>query len=136
MKKSTKRLLIIFGIGVVGLALTISIVIGTGTLSHREAAKLYEIDEPYDTVQLNTVHAQITFAEAEEQSRLETSVTAWMGKELNMDELLRVKVENDVLMISEQPFESNFLGMFPQPYELKITLSAPKAVIDKMGGRQ
>lgn len=135
MKKSTKRLLILFGIGVVGLALTISIVIGTGTLSHRDAAKVYEIDEPFSMVQLNTINAQVMFSETEDQSRLDTNVIAWMDKELNMDELIQINVENDVLTISEHPFESNFLGMFPQPYELKITLSAPKAVIDKIGGR-
>lgn len=135
MKKSTKRLLILFGIGVVGLALTISIIMGTGTLSHREAAKIYEIDESFDTVQLNTVHAQVSFAETEDQSRLETSGTAWMGEDFDMENLIQVKVENNVLTISEQPFESNFFGMFPQPYELKITLSAPKDVIDKIGGR-
>ena len=50
-----------------------------------------------------------------------------------MDDVLTVGISDGTLQIKELGFPSDFLGIFPQPYEMKVTVYAPEDVLDAMG---
>jgi len=132
MKKRNKVLWIIFGAGAVGLALTIGIGLWAGMIGSKDDTKVYGIDQPFEAVQLDTHKAQVSYEAAEGQSSLEASVNVWLSGEMQMDELVEIEVQNGVLIVTETPFAPEFFGVFPQPYELNLTLRAPQSVIDEM----
>jgi hypothetical protein len=133
MKKSIKLFVILLIAGAVGLTVTLSVAVGAGVLISREASRTYEFDGMPTAIKLDLQQARIEPAPADE-CRVEAFVKAWRADDIDMDDVLAVRMAGGVLEIAEQPFPSDFLGYFPQPYEMSITIYAPQAAWDAMGG--
>ena len=134
MKKSIKILLILTVIGAIGLAAALCVVMGTGTLMSREASKEYTVEESFNTVKLETVKAEVELVANNTETKVSAYSKAWLSHEIDMDDLVDVSVKGGVLVVSETPFEPHFFGIFPQPYELKLTVTVPQDVYEKIGG--
>ncbi len=133
MKKSTKTLIILVIVGAMGLAVILGAIVGAGVLYSRETARTYEFDETPAAMTLDLRQAQVEIAPSDE-CRVEAYVKAWRTGEIDMDGVLTVRMEGGVLKIEEKGFPSDFLGLFPQPYEMKLTIYAPQAVLDTAEG--
>ncbi len=129
MKKSTKvlRLLLLIGIG--GTAIMMGFIMGTGQLMSHEATKDFEVDETFDELKLDTAAAQVTVMPSE-QAHVTAYAKAWLQKPIDMEDVVDVRVENGVLRITETPFPNKFFGVFPQPYELILTIYMPREIYD------
>lgn len=130
MKKSVKILLALCILGVIGLAVTGAMLMGTGKLMSYEATKDYEINVPIQKIELNTVKAQVSFVPENERCKVVSYAKAWLPGPINMDSVLNVTVEGGVLIVTEKAFPKTFFGLFPQPYEMILTLHVPKAAWD------
>ena len=133
MKKSTKALIILLIAGAVGLAAMLGAIVGTGVLYSRETARTYEFDEAPTAIVMEMKQAQIDLVPSDE-FRVEAYVKAWRLDEIDMNDVLTVGMADGALQIEEKGFPSDFLGYFPQPYEMKVTVYAPQAALDAMGG--
>jgi hypothetical protein len=133
MKKSTKLFIILLIVGAVGLAVMLGAIIGAGVLYSRETSQIYKFDGNPAAVSMDLSQAQVEMV-ASDKCRVEAYVKAWRIGEIDMDDVLVVRLEDDVLEIEEKGFPSDFLGLFPQPYEVKITLYAPQSALDAMEG--
>jgi hypothetical protein len=133
MKKSTKALIILLIVGTAGLAAMLAAIVGGGVLYSREATKTYEFDETPTAIVMDIKQAQIELVPFDE-CRVEAYVKAWRMGEIDMDDVLIVRLADGALHIEEAGFPSDFLGYFPQPYEMKVTLYAPQSVLRAMGG--
>jgi hypothetical protein len=137
MKTKTKVLLILLAVGVVGVAVTMGYIVGSGTLISREAEKTYAISEPFDTVAFDTTQAQVTVLPAEDgETRIEAYAKAWLPEEIDMDVHVSVAVQDGALVVTETPFPDEFLGVFPQPYELILRVYVPQDVYERWTGGQ
>ena len=135
MKTKTKVLFILFAVSIAGIAATVGFTIGSGALMSREAEKSYAVSEPFDMVTMDTVLAQVEVLSAESgEPHVEAYAKAWLPAEIDMDELVSVTVENGALVITETPFPDEFLGVFPQPYELILRVYVPQDVYDQWTG--
>ncbi len=133
MKKSTKVLIVSLIVGTVGLAAMLGTFVGTGFLYSRETTQTYEFGETPVGVVLDIRSASIVCVPSDE-CRVEAYVKAWRTKEISMDDVLSVSMVNGTIQIEEKGFPADFLGYFPQPYEMKVTVYAPQAALDAMGG--
>ncbi len=135
MKKKTKILLILLAVGVVGLAATMGYILGSNALMSREAAKTYEITEAYDTVQFDTVLAYANVQPSMDgKTHVETYAKAWLSHEIDMDSIVSIEIVDGVLTVTETPFPDEFLGVFPQPYELRLNVYLPQDVYEQWEG--
>lgn len=135
MKKSTKRLWVLLAVGIVGMAITMGIAIGTGTLMSREDTKVYAINEPFDTLELST-EVSVKLVAAEETA-IEIYTKAWLPQPIDVNDYVDFEVKNGVLSITETSPAPRFFGFFPQPYELVITLHMTQDTFDTVtGGKQ
>ena len=135
MKTKTKVLLILLAVGIVGIAATMGYMLGSGTLMSREAVKTIEVSEPYDTVQFDTVLAYAYVQPSENgKTRVETYAKAWLSEEIDMDSIIRVDVVDGVLTVTETAFPDEFLGVFPQPYELQLYVYLPQEIYEQWEG--
>lgn len=131
MKTKTKVLLILLAVGVAGIAATMGVILGSDTLMSREAEKTVAVTEPFDSVRLDTVLAQAEVLPSDADGvRVEAYAKAWLSHEIDMDGLVSVAVEDGVLVVTETPFPAEFMGMFPQPYELKLRVYVPQNVYE------
>jgi hypothetical protein len=135
MKRSTKLFIALLVAGAVGLAVVTGAAVGTRMIYSREAAESYTFDEAPASVTLDMRQAQVETIPSDE-CRVEAYVKAWRTDEIEMDTVLEVRMDGDALVIVEKAFPSDFLGCFPQPYEMKVTVYAPQAALDAMGGEQ
>jgi hypothetical protein len=133
MKKTTKLFIIFLIIGVVGLAAMLGAVIGTGMMYSRETTKSYAFDEMPSAIKLETVHAQVSLV-ASDECRVEAYAKAWRPEEIDMDTLVNARMEGGELAVTEKPFANDFIGFFPQPYEMKLTVYAPQSLLDTLEG--
>lgn len=129
MKKSTKILLILMLIGIGGTAIVFGYIMGSGQLMSHEDTQDYAVNESFEELQLDTVAAQIDMIPSE-QVHVTAYAKAWLPEPVNMDNVVDVRVENGILTITETPFPSTFFGVFPQPYELKLTLHMPREICE------
>lgn len=129
MKKSTKVLVLLLLIGIGGTAIMFGYIVGTGQLMSHEAVQDYAVDDTFSELKLDTTAAQINIVPSE-KAYVTAYAKAWLPKPVNMDDVVNVSVTNGVLNITETPFPPKFFGMFPQPYELKITLYMPREICD------
>ncbi len=137
MKTKTKVLLILFAVSIAGIATTMGIIMGSSTLMSRGAEKTYAITAPFDTMEFDTVLGQVTVLPAEDgEARVEASAKAWLPEEIDMDEHIRVDVADGVLTVTETPFPDEFLGVFPQPYEMILRVYVPQYVYEQWTGAQ
>ena len=135
MKKKTMILVILLAVGTVGLAITMGYILGSNTLMSREAAKTYEVREPYDTVQFDTALAYAYVQPSENgETRVETYAKAWLPHEIDMDSIFSVTVQDGVLTITQNPFPDEFLGVFPQPCELDLYVYLPEDIYEQWEG--
>ena len=125
MKKRNRVLWILLGTGAVGLALTAGIAIGTGEIGSKDAAKTYAAGGPVEAVELAVHEAQVRVIETTGASSVSASAKAWLTGEMDLDAMVEVELENGVLKITETPLPREFFGVFPQPYELHLTLHVP-----------
>lgn len=135
MSKKTKLLFIGLITGLAGIAVTIGIAIGTDALMSREDFKVYRFDEPFNTVVFpeESERCPVGFGGVEGDSRddeykVEAYIKAWRPEHIDIDDILTVEVSNGELFISKRPFPDDFLGLFPQPYELSIDIYTPLGV--------
>ena len=133
MKKSTKVLIILMIVGAVGLTAMLGTIVGTGVLYSRETVHTYEFDEIPLALTVDTKQAQVDLVPSNE-CRVEAYVKAWRTGEIDMGDVLAVGISDGTLQIKELGFPTDFLGIFPQPYEMKVTVYAPQDVLDAMGG--
>ncbi len=129
MKKTAKILLILFLIGICGTAVMLGYIMGSGQLMSHEAEKDYAVKETFSALQLNTVAAQVT-AVPSESMHVEAYAKAWLPGPVNMDDVVNVRVQDGVLVVTETPFPAEFFGVFPQPYEMKLTIYMPQELYD------
>ena len=129
MKKMTKLLLILFIIGFCGTAVTMGIIIGSGQLMSHEARKDYAVEEPFGTLRLDTTAAQVTVIPSE-KAHVQAYAKAWLPGPVDMDAVVDVRVRDGELTVTETPFPAEFLGMFPQPYEMQLTIYMPQEMCD------
>ncbi|MEL7610705.1 MAG: hypothetical protein AAGU74_14525 [Bacillota bacterium] len=128
MKRSTKILLALLLAGLLGTAATAGILIGTGTLYSREASKTYPITNVM-SAKAYTHLAVLELVPAQGDYRAEVYAKAWLEGPVDPDKIFSADVEGGALTVTETPFPSTFLGLFPQPYEMKITLYLPESVL-------
>jgi hypothetical protein len=133
MNKKVKRLISGLVIGVIGAAATIGVMVGTGALMSREAEKTYHFDEPFTAYAFpdpERVSAEVDFMQGDEY-RAEAYIKAWRPEPIDIDELVSLEVKDGVLYITQTPFPDDFLGFFPQPYELRLTVYAPAELFEQ-----
>ncbi len=134
--RSVKFYLILLAVAVIGIAIVGTYVVASGTLISREASETYAIGEGITNFHFEMKRAQVTYLPTKELPRLEVYAKAWLPKPIDLSQRLVIKVEGDTLTVKEIPFESTFLGLFPQPYEMSITAYVPEAVYQSIMGGQ
>jgi len=137
MKTFNKILVILLAVGILGTAVTMGYIMGSSTLISREAEKTYAVAESFDTMKFDIVLGQVTVLPAGDgETRVEASAKAWLPEEIDMDEHIRVEVADGVLVVTETPFPDEFLGVFPQPYEMILQVYVPQDVYETWTGDQ
>ena len=129
MRKSTKILFIIFGAGAVGMAVLIALILGTGMLASRDNADTIVLSEQIESIVLNTDEHLVTLVASNER-KIVTSVNLWADEEIDVAGIAVVSTQGGTLTITQTPPTGKFLGLFAQPYELKITIYVPRDMID------
>ncbi len=124
MKRTGKTLTILLIIGFVGVAATVGAALSTGHIRPYAETKSYPAENVQRT-ELNLHSAQVTAVPVTENYRAEVYVHAWLPRPLDFDQIASVEVTDGVLTVTETSFPNEFLGMFPQPYEMRITLYLP-----------
>jgi hypothetical protein len=129
MKKSTKVLLILLIIGFAGTAVVMGYIMGSGQLMSHEATKDEAVNQAFNELKLDTKAAQIHMVPSE-QAHVTAYAKAWLPEPVHMDDVVSVNVENGILTVTETPFAPRFFGVFPQPYELIITIYMPQEMYE------
>ncbi len=129
MKTNSKVILILLIIGIAGIAITSGFIMGTGQLMPRQATLEYEISETFSNLELDTVNAKINIVPSA-RSYVTAYANAWLPQTAEMDNVVNISVEDGTLRVTETPFPSTFFGVFPQPYELIITLNMPPQICE------
>lgn len=135
MKKLTKISLIVFGIGIVGLVVTIGIILGSGILGSKDKEDVIVVSNDIKDIELELDRASVEFEESDE-IKIESYLNLWTDKEIEVGDVAIITTHQDVLTITETAPTNKFFGMFPQPYELKITIHAPADMIDDIDWRK
>lgn len=131
MKRMGKILTTLFVIGLIGIAAVIGAALGTGHIRPYAETKRYSL-ENVERAQMDLRSAQVTVVPVAEEYRIEVYVNAWLPRPINFDQIVSVEVTDGNLSITETPFPNEFLGMFPQPYEMDITLYLPAAACEQI----
>lgn len=131
MKRTSKILLILMAIGFVGVAGIVGIAVGTGHIRPYAQTQRYSV-ENVQRAQLNLHHAQVTAVPATADYRVEVYVNAWLPNPIDFDKIAAIDVADGTLTVTETPFSAEFLGLFPQPYEMNITLYLPAAACERI----
>ncbi len=127
MKKSTKTLWIVFIIGVVGLAVVVGVMIGTGYLASRDKEETIALGSDVNGIVLNVDKAHVNIVESDE-SEIDIKLNLWADVEIEAGEIAQASTENGVLTITESAPQNTFFGVFEQPYELIITIKVPEGM--------
>lgn len=135
MKKLTKISLIVFLIGIVGLIAMMGIMLGSGTFGPKVTEDVMVIREDINHIELRLDKASVELEESDE-IKIELYLNLWTDEDIEAGDAAVMTTEEGVLTITEQPPTNKFLGMFPQPYELKITIHAPAGMIDDIDWRK
>lgn len=135
MKKLTKISLIVFGIGIVGLIAMIGIILGSGILSSKDKEDVIVVSNDVRDIDLELDKAIIEFEESDE-IKIESYLNLWTDEDIEVGDVAVITTQQGVLKITETAPTNKFFGMFPQPYELKITIHAPADMIDDIDWRK
>jgi hypothetical protein len=134
MGKTTKTLFIVFGIGIAGMAVMIAVILGTKLLASRDNAATIAVGEQTQRIVLDTDKATVIFVASDER-KIETALNLWAESAIDVRDVALVTTDGSALIITETPPTDKFLGLFAQPYELKITIYAPQGMIDDIDRR-
>ena len=136
MKKRLKFWLIVLVIGVAGIALTGTYLISTGMLMSYEAEKEFALQGDFQKLKVDARRAQVIAYPTEGAPAVKVFAKAWVSGPIELEQHFSMSAENGILTVKEIPFESTFLGLFPQPYEMTMTFYVPQAIYDDfVGGR-
>lgn len=129
MSKKTKLLLTGLIIGLIGIAVTIG---STDAIMSREDEKMFPINERFISIAAPDIEqASIQVVPAgQEGPGISAYIKAWRPEYIDVSKMISANVKDGVLTITKTPFPDDFLGLFPQPYELKITVYAPEAYFE------
>ena len=132
MRKSTKLYLFVFFTSLALTMATAGALVLTGTVCHRESHESVALaDAEFSGIRLDTSLATVGLA-PNDHGGIEAAIGlyAWRGADFHAAEHVSLAVENGVLVLTELPFPSDFLGFFPQPYAMDITLSVPREIYE------
>ena len=129
MSKMAKISLIVFIIGIVGLGVTVGVVVGTGNFGPKDNTETFEAQDGVEQIALSVYKASVEFEEADEV-KVVSEINLWADEDIQAEDVAVVTQSSGVLTLTEIPPTNNFFGLFKQPYELKITIHAPRGVID------
>jgi len=132
MRKSTKFYLTVFLISFFLLITATGALVLTGTVYHRESHETVALaDAAYTGIKLHTNLAVITIEPNDfGNTNANIDLYAWRSDDFNASDHVQLTVENGTLILTEVPFPMDFLGFFPQPYGMNITLSVPRSVYE------
>ena len=102
----------------------------------REAGQAFSVSEGFDTLKVEAVRAQVMVLPTAETPFVDVYAKAWLPAPIDLEERLTWDLKDGVLTLREIPFEANFFGIFPQPYEMTITAHVPQAVYEQYMGEQ
>ncbi len=131
MKRTGKRLTTLFVIGLAGAATVLGVILGTGHIRPYAQTQRYSV-ENVQRAQLNLHSAQVTAVPAAADYRVEIYVNAWLPNPIDFDQIAAIEVADGTLTVTETPFPAEFLGVFPQPYEMNITLYLSAAACEQI----
>ena len=128
-KKNKPLKILLWGlvIGLVGMAVTMGVAVGSGRITSRETEEIIAAGTPFESVILDTTMADVQFVTSDSYE-VEAYTKAWRPSPIDINEVVHVSVDKGVLTITETGFPNDFLGIFPQPYELGLTIYAPEGV--------
>lgn len=132
MRKSTKLYLTVFLISLTLTAATAGAFVLTRTVYHHESHESVALaGAAYTDIVLNTSLATVELM-PNDGGNTEAAVNlyAWRGADFHAAEHVTLTVENGALVLTELPFPMDFLGFFPQPYAMDITLSVPREIYE------
>lgn len=135
MKKLTKISLIVFLIGIVGLIAMLGIILGSGILGSKDKEDVIVVSNDIQDIELELDKASVEVEESDE-IKIESYLNLWTDEDIEVGDVAVITTQQDVLTITETAPTNKFLGMFPQPYELKITIHAPADMIDDIDWRK
>lgn len=135
MKKLTKISLIVFLIGIVGLVAMMGIILGSGILGSKYKEDVIVVSNDIQDIELELDKASVEVEESDE-IKIESYLNLWTDEDIEVGDVAVITTQQDVLTITETAPTNKFLGMFPQPYELKITIHAPADMIDDIDWRK
>lgn len=134
MSKVIKISLIVFVIGIVGLGVTMGVIIGFGIFEEKDNEEVIRLSEDVKGIALSIDKADVDLVESDEM-KIVLRLNLWADKDIKAGNVAVVSEEQGILAITEIPPQNNFFGIFSQPYELKITINAPKSMIDDIDWR-
>ena len=132
MKKRLKLWLIILAIGAAGIALTGIYLMSTGKLMSYEAAADYSLQGDFQSLEVDVSRAKVIAYPTEKEPAVHVFVKAWVSGPIDLAQRFTMSMDNGVLTVKEIPFESTFLGLFPQPYEMTLTFYVPQTAYDAL----
>ena len=97
---------------------------GTGTLRSYEGTKSYALAD-IESVTVYAHLAQVRVVPSQTDYRAEVYAKAWLAGPIDFDKIFAVHADSGAFNVTETPFPAEFLGVFPQPYEMRITLYLP-----------
>lgn len=125
MKRASKILLLLAGIGLAGVLATLAVTFATGAIwSYEDSISLSVEGEVYEAV-LDVPGASVQLAAADHDYRVEAFSSAWLTQPLPLSNRISAYVKEGTLYVGITPFPDTFLGMFPQPHETRLTLYLP-----------
>ena len=131
MKPTQKTLIILVITGLVGVAVILGVILGMGYIRPYAQTQSYPIENVERAVL--TLHAaKVIAVPATEQYRAEVYVNAWLPRPPAFEQIVSVTVTDGTLEITETSFPDEFFGIFPQPYEMNITLYLPEAACEQI----
>jgi len=128
MKKNVKRWLTVILIGFLGTACTMIYLLATDRLMSREATEVFALEGTFDTLEVRTVRAGVEVVPTSDAPKVEVYAKAWLPESIKLKEHVEWSVQQGKLAITEIPFPDTFLGLFPQPYEMYMTVYVPESV--------
>lgn len=129
--KRSKALWILLLLGLLGTAAVAGFLVGTGALRSYEGTATYPLADVRSAAVYSHL-AQVQAVPAQTNFHAEVYAKAWLPGPVDFDRIFSARIDGGALTVTETPFPAEFLGMFPQPYEMRITLYLPSGVCDTL----
>ena len=135
MKKITKVMLIAFIIGFVGLGITTAFLLVSGRLASRDNSKAFEIPCDAHTIIINTDKAHVNLVKSDDM-RIELYLNLWADIDIDARDVAVIEYDEGTVIINETAPDNKFFGIFPQPYEIIITVRTPESLLKETEWRR